>query len=146
MRYYILGMPSKLLPSWLMTTAMFFAFSPIAAQSLRDPTSPPPAAVLNTSRVAETLLDMESGAFTIIVRNGLPHLLIGTLLYAQGEKIDQVLIERITETEIWLRERTVLHKKSLFPGVHRSAAAPAICMSSSSKLSSPNNSCVKAQP
>lgn len=56
---------------------------------------------------------------TIIVRNGRPHLVIGTRLYAQGEKIGQVRIERITETEIWLREGGVLHKVSQFSGIRR---------------------------
>ncbi|MFT7300081.1 MAG: hypothetical protein ACI89Z_000534 [Porticoccus sp.] len=144
MRCYILGIPFKLVPGWLMATAVFFALSPVSAQSLRDPTLPPPPTELTASRLAETLLGIESGAITIIVRNGLPHLLIGTRLYAQGEKIGEVLIERITETEIWFRENTVLRKISLFPGVKLRTVVP-LCVSSSSKLSSLDDPCVKVQ-
>lgn len=136
--------------SWLVVIAFMFAFNRVDAQSLRDPTLPPSDAVLNGTNSMETSLGIESGALTIIVRNDRPHLVIGTRLYAQGQKIGQVRIERITETEVWLREGRVLHKVFRFPGIQRRAASPlaatTICAPSSSKPSSPAIPCVKVQP
>ncbi len=149
MKFYISGMPTKLL-SWLMVMSLFFAFGQVAAQSLRDPTLPPPETALAGSASPGTSLGIESDTMTIIVRNGHPHLVIDTRLYAQGAKIGQVRIERITETEIWLREGGVLRKVSQFPGIQRrtvsTLAATPICASSSSKPSSPAAPCVKVQP
>jgi len=56
---------------------------------------------------------------TIIVRNGRPYLAVGTRLYAQGEKLGAARIERITETEVWLREGRELRKISQFHGIVR---------------------------
>ncbi len=141
---------SNRLLGWLMVISLFFAFSRVAAQSLRDPTLPPPEAALAGSGSARTSLGIESGAMTIIVRNDRPHLVIGTQLYAQGAKIGQVRIERITETEIWLREGGVLRKVSQFPGIQRRTVTPLaakpLCASSPSKPSSPAAPCVKVQP
>ena len=162
MRFHTSGIPTKLLGTlgWLMVIALFFAFSRVAAQSLRDPTTPPPEVALASSASAgaslgKTSLGIESlgiasGTMTIIVRNGRPHLVIGTRLYAQGAKIGQVHIERISETEIWLREGDVLHKVSQFSGIQRGTVTPLAatpsCASSSSKPSSPAAPCGKVQP
>ena len=149
MTFYISGTPPRLL-GWLVVISLFFAFSRVAAQSLRDPTLPPPEAALASSGSAGTSLGIESGAMTIIVRNGHPHLMIDTRLYAQGAKIGQVRIERISETEIWLREGGVLRKVSQFPGIQRRTVSPLsampVCASSSSNPSSPAAPCVKVQP
>jgi hypothetical protein len=74
---------------------------------------------------------------TVIVRNGRPFVVVGTRLYAQGQKLGQARIERISETEIWLREGGVLHKLSQFPGIQRRAVAldavKPVCAPSTSK-------------
>ncbi len=138
------------LVGWLMVISLLFVFSRVVAQSLRDPTLPPPVAKLANVRSAETPLGIESGSITIIVRNGLPYLVIGTRLYAQGETIGPVRIDLITETEIWLREGGVLRKVSQFPGIQRHSewplAATAVCAPVPSKPSSSAAPCVKVQP
>lgn len=135
---------------WPVVIALFLSFNHVAAQGLRDPTLSPPEAEISGSGAPKSPLGIESGAMTIIVRNGRPHLVIDTRLYAQGEKIGPVRIERITETEIWLREGGVLSKVSQFPDIQRrtvsSFAAKPTCASSSSKPSSPADPCVKVQP
>ena len=56
---------------------------------------------------------------TVIVRDGRPYLVVGTRLLAQGQKLGEARIERIGETEIWLREGGVLRKIQRYPGVRR---------------------------
>jgi len=92
------------------------------AQTTRDPTVPPASAV--SAPVANTsgrgpLADM--GSVAVIVRDGRPYLVIGTRLYAQGQALGDSRIERITETEVWLREGKTLHKKPIFSGIVRSS-------------------------
>ena len=94
------------------------------ASNLRDPTLPPPEKGVAITGAAASTLGIESGAVFIVVRNGVPRLMIDGLLYAQGEKIGQLLIERITETEIWLREGGVLRKVTPFSGVQRRTVPP----------------------
>ena len=89
------------------------------AQSLRDPTVPPAAAGLSSPDRAAILSGIEPGAMTIIVRGGRPYLAVGTRLYAQGQNLGQARIERIGETEIWLREGGVLRKVQQFSGIQR---------------------------
>lgn len=141
--------PSGLL-GWLMVISLLLVFSRVAAQSLRDPTTPPPEVELAGTGSAGSGLGIESGALAIMVRDGRPHLVIGTRLYAQGQKIGQVRLERITETEVWLREGGVLRKVSQFPGVQRRTVSPMtatpLCASSASKSQPPAAPCVKVQP
>jgi hypothetical protein len=100
-----------------------------AAQGMRDPTVPPDgvgqaSAGAPISRPAS----IEGGAFTIIVRNGVPSLVVGTRLYVRGQKLGNATIERIAETEVWLREGRVVRKVSQFQGIERkitSTASPA---------------------
>ena len=152
MTYTLSGVPPKRVLGrlWLIAILLFFTASPITAQSLRDPTTPPPELLPAVSRSAGALLGIESGAMTIIVKNGQPHLVIGNRFFAQGEKIGRVLIERITETEIWLREGGVLRKVPQFPGIQRRTvtqhAGTANCEPESSPSSSPVAACSKAQP
>ena len=94
------------------------------AQGSRDPTVPPEGAGLDsTSSSASRPAGIESGAFTIIVRNGVPSLVVGTRLYTRGQKLGNATIERIAETEVWLREGRVLRKVSQFKGIERRAAS-----------------------
>ena len=89
------------------------------AQGLRDPTIPPAEAGQASNAVAGSLAVAEPSTMTIIVRNGRPFWVVGTRLYAQGQKIGQARIERISETEVWLREGGVLRKVPQFTGIQR---------------------------
>lgn len=111
-----------------------------AAQSeaLRDPTLAPVQAGEVTPANPGTDLPASSGVSVIVV-NGTPHVIIGTRLYAQGEKWGQARIERITETEIWLREGGKLRKLPRFSGIVRrgvsSADVQPACASAARKAS-----------
>ena len=107
--------------SGMMGLALCFSLSRADAQSLRDPTLPPLEAGLASTVPAGNAIAFEPGAMTIIVRSGRPYLVVGTRLYAQGQQIGRARIERISESEIWLREGGVLRKVSRFPGIQRRA-------------------------
>ncbi|MEO8118061.1 MAG: hypothetical protein ABI606_01905 [Rhodoferax sp.] len=135
---------------WLMGIFLFLSFNQVDAQGLRDPTLPPAEAGLASTATGERSLSIESGAMTIIVRDGRPYLAVGTRLYARGEKLGQARIERISETEVWLREGGVLRKVSQFPGVQRRTVTPLaampVCKARSSQTSSPAAPCADVQP
>ena len=131
----------------VLVLALFFALGRVDAQTQRDPTLPPVEAGLPGASVTAKSPGIEPTAMTIIVRNGRPYLVVGTRLYAQGQKIGLARIERISETEVWLREGGVLRKVSQFSGIQRRAvtpvaAQPACAVPSSSKASSPAAPCV----
>ena len=135
---------------WLMGISLSFSFGQVAAQSLRDPTLPPAEAGYANTVPGGKSLSIEPGAMTVIVRSGRPYLAVGTRLYAQGQKLGQARIERISETEVWLREGGVLRKVSQFPGIQRRTVTPVaampICTARSSKTSSPAAPCADVQP
>ena len=111
----------------LMGVLLGVAFVTAGAQSLRDPTLPPAEAGVAGAPAAAGSFSFDSSATAVIVRNGRSYLAVGTRLYAPGEKLGQARIERITETEVWLRERGVLRRVPLFAGIERrAAAAPAL--------------------
>lgn len=89
------------------------------AQSLRDPTVPPAEAGLANAAVSTVSANQEPGSMSVIVREGRPYLVAGTRLYAQGQKLGAARIDRISETEIWLREGGVLRKVPVFAGIQR---------------------------
>jgi hypothetical protein len=108
-----------MMPLGKLALAMLCFAGQVNAQDLRDPTLPPAEA-----RLASPAEDGKAGspalaAMTIIVRDGRPYLAVGTRLYAQGEKLGQARVERITETEVWLREGKVLRKVLQFQGIER---------------------------
>lgn len=88
---------------------------PAWGQSLRDPTQPPGAGAASEAGPAR------GGApgWSVIVVDGRAHVAVGTRLYAEGQMLGRARVERITETEIWLREGTVLRKVPLYAGVQR---------------------------
>ena len=98
---------------------LFFTVGQAAAANLRDPTLPPSEKAVASDSVVGSTLGIESGTVFIVVRNGVPRLMIDGSLYAQGEKIGRLSIERITETEIWLREGGVFRKVTPFSGIQR---------------------------
>lgn len=121
-------MVSKVQYTFLMSCftclALLFAMAPSRAQTLRDPTLPP--MVQNNSKTAALLpsLSIGTGPPSIVVREGRSYVVLESHLYAQGRRYGEVRIERISETEVWFRERGVLYKISRFPGTRRSIAAP----------------------
>lgn len=92
------------------------------AQTLRDPTQPPPVVAATGLNEAGQPAAVQSGSVAVIVRKGVPHLVVGTRLYARGQKVGLARIERITETEVWLREDGVLRKVQVFGGIERRAS------------------------
>jgi len=104
-------------------TALLWLISTVAgAQTVRDPTQPPPLVAANGLNEAGQPAAVQSGSVAVVVRQGVPHLLVGTRLYAKGQKVGLARIERITETEVWLREDGVLHKVQVFGGIERRAS------------------------
>ncbi len=94
------------------------------AQGLRDPTLAPVAAGLGSAaEPAEKLATPESAGMTVIIRQGQAFLASGNRLYARGQKMGKARIERISETEVWLREGAVLRKVPLFAGIQRNVVA-----------------------
>ena len=120
---------------WLIVLALLGVQSAAYAQS-RDPTQPPPefgvpAAGANgvngvaggavSGAPADTLGDL---GLAVLVRDGKPYLASGTRLYAVGQRLGGYKIERIAETEIWLRNGKELKKVLRFTGIVRRAATP----------------------
>lgn len=146
--------PRTLALGWLTAVvtgmALFLSCGPVGAQSLRDPTLPPAEAGLADAAPGGKSLAAEPGAMTIIVRSGRPYLAVGTRLYAQGQKLGQARIERISETEVWLREAGVLRKVSQFPGIQRRTVTPLAatpgCAPHPSNTSFPVAPCADVQP
>lgn len=92
---------------------------PCGAQSLRDPTQPPG---MGSPAGAGAPERSTSPGWSVIVVDGRAHLAVGTRLYAEGQMLGRARIERITETEIWLREDRHLRKVALYPSVQRRSA------------------------
>lgn len=74
------------------------------AQPLRDPTIPPGEAGSPTVDADATKSPIEREPMTVVVRNGKPYVMWGIHLLAPGAEIDGKRLEKITETEIWLRD------------------------------------------
>ncbi len=91
------------------------------AQELRDPTQVPPEASALPDGSGKPA---PSPGMAVLVQDGKPYLVVGTRLVAVGQKVGNARLERITETEIWLREGKQLTKQSRFSGIQRSVAKP----------------------
>jgi hypothetical protein len=160
MTFYRSSMPPKQKLRWLIALALCFGSSLVNANSQRDPTVPPPfsgaalaelaSSELASSELVETSIGIESGDRTIIVRNGLPYLVIDNLFYTEGDTIGSVQIVRITETEIWLSEAGILRKSSMFPSIQRRTVEPLAadphCVYSHSTSSFENTLCINIEP
>jgi len=97
--------------------ALGYGVATVSAQE-RDPTKPPSLGV-GASSVSNTL---PSEGLTVMVRDGKPHLVVGTRWYAVGESVGHLRIDRITETEVWLHDGNALIKTPRFAGVTRTAS------------------------
>jgi hypothetical protein len=56
---------------------------------------------------------------TVLVRNNKPYLVVGTRLYAVGDKVGMMRVDRITESEVWLHDGRALLKVPRFAGIER---------------------------
>ena len=113
------GFFAKIVMAWLS-----FGLSAVA-HAQRDPTVPPAVLGLPTdgaSAAAPAALALQSGSVAVMQRDGVPLLVLGTRVYAQGQTVGISTIERITETEVWLRENGKLRKVPVFGGITRRAA------------------------
>jgi hypothetical protein len=104
----------------LLLTALPVFWLTAAAQSLRDPTLPPFGFGSGSSdaRAIPSLRTIRA-PLSVIAVDGRFHLVVASRLYAEGEKLGDARIERITETEVWVRQGRELHKISNFVGVQR---------------------------
>lgn len=106
--------------SWLLGGVLCSLATAGIAQNLRDPTVPPvEAGIGSPAHGGSVSPDTVQGPMSVIVRNGQAYVMVSTRLYAQGQKLGRARIERISETEVWLREDGVLRKVSQFPGIQR---------------------------
>ena len=122
----------------VLAAILFIAFSiPVAqAQALRDPTVAPALAAASGAAGVQTTGTPAWAGVAVVIREGAPYLVVGTRLYARGETFGAARIERITETEVWLREAGQLKKIQIFKGVERLALLPAAVASATSKIRS----------
>ena len=102
--------------------SLVLVFSGLRAQGPRDPTQPPLEAgvgLLATPQAsnAPNALNATEPALSMVVRGGVFYVVQGTRLVALGQKLGDARIERISETEVWLRRGGVLTKRALFAGV-----------------------------
>ena len=102
----------------------FLATVTSGAQSLRDPTLPPVLQGVDKTAVVVPTLSIGKGSPLIIVRGGRRYVALESHLYAEGQRYGSVLVERISETEVWFRERNVLYKIPRFVGIQQKIFLP----------------------
>jgi hypothetical protein len=69
-------------------------------------------------------LALEPGQVSVLQRDGVHYLVLGTRVYAQGQTVGITKIERITETEVWLQDNGSVRKVPMFGGITRRALPP----------------------
>ncbi|MDZ7890459.1 MAG: hypothetical protein U5L73_01730 [Rhodoferax sp.] len=100
-----------------------------AVAAERDPTAPPSAAgvALPQGAVMDPA-DAPPPNMSVMVQNGVPYLVVGTRLVGVGKKVGTATVDRITETEVWLREGRKVRKLPRFAGIQRSVTqVPGTC-------------------
>ena len=102
----------------------FLAAVTSSAQSLRDPTLPPVVQGVDKTAMVVPTLSIGKGSPLIIVRGGHRYVALESHLYAEGQQYGSVLVKRISETEVWFRERNVLYKIPRFSGIQRNILVP----------------------
>ena len=117
------GIAQPLLPLGL-AVVLLAVSTATRAQAQRDPTVAPASAGQSAASADARAPAADPDPMTVIVRDGRPYLVLGTRLLAPGQKLGEARIERIGETEIWLREGGVLRKIQRYPGVRRVPATP----------------------
>lgn len=108
--------------AWLAGSLSVMLLGTAAAQTMRDPTLEPAAPGMGTVLPGAEAPELSS--LSVIVVNGQARVIMGTRLYAPGQKLGQARIQRITETEVWLREGAVLRKVPRYQGVERRSVPP----------------------
>jgi hypothetical protein len=107
---------------------LLFALSSQAqAQGLRDPMQMPgslrPASSAHEATAPEipqgAPLHRFEGPLSVLRINGQMQLVVGTRLMGVGQMLGGERIERISETEVWLRAGTQTRKLGFFEGVQR---------------------------
>lgn len=94
------------------------------AAALRDPTVPPPAWGAQPGSPREPLAEFKPGHLVVV--DGRRYVMWQGRRYGEGESIEGARIERIEETEVWLRIAGSLRKVRMFAGIEkRPSAAPA---------------------
>jgi len=102
------------------------AMGGVALAQDRDPTrAPGDVSVPATAEVRGTgSLPAGMESMSVMVRDGAHYLVVGTRLLGVGQTLGDYKIDRITETEIWLRRGKELRKVSRFGAIQRRAASP----------------------
>jgi hypothetical protein len=110
----------------LLACSLVGTLVPLHAEEARDPTRPPPEVASLPSAPGESKpgLPLSPGDLSIVVVDGKPLLVRDKHLYRQGESLGQYKIERISESEVWLRKGRELHKIARFAGIERRSLAP----------------------
>ncbi len=90
--------------NWLIVglTVLWLPFA--AAQALRDPTIPPPEAGLPSTQTDIRPEAVEQEPLSVVVRNGQSYVVWGSHLVAPGAILNGRRLEKITATEVWLRD------------------------------------------
>ena len=108
------------------------AAAPCHAQGLRDPMQMPgslrPAPAAHEPSAPDvshgTPLHRFDGPLSVLRINGQMQLVVGTRLMGVGQMLGGERIERISETEVWLRAGNQTRKLALFEGVQRANTQP----------------------
>lgn len=116
---------SRTFSRWMLLPGLLalWGLAPALAQE-RDPTEPPVQAFPASGGGTDTnpKNPWGSGGTAVVVRGGKSYLVVDTRLYATGQKVGSWRIERITETEIWLKDGAVRRKVPRFDGIERREA------------------------
>lgn len=102
-----------------MVCAVFAGAS--GSQTVRDPTAPPAEAtrILGGGAIALPSTPPLGDGMAVVRRDGKTYLVVGTRLYAPGERVAGMKLIRITETDIWLQDGSTRHKVPRFSGIVR---------------------------
>jgi hypothetical protein len=94
---------------------------PAPAQVLRDPTIAPGEADAPTGSSPAGLDGM-----SVVVRDGRPFLVVGTRLYAPGDRFGAMRVERISETEVVLHDGNGRVRVQRFTGIERKTVVDSV--------------------
>ena len=105
----------------------------------RDPTQPPVAYAAPAAALREPI-DMLRAEHLVSV-NGVRFLIWNSRRYAVGDTLAGARIERISETEVWLKNAAGIRKLAIFTGVEKRQTNPPADSApvNSSKVNPPNN-------
>ena len=99
----------------------------LAQDGPRDPMAPPPVASAVPGTPEPSPWGTDAG-MSVIVRDGKAGLVVGTRVVHPGQKVGRWTLERISETEVWLRDGASVRKVLRFGGIQRrDPAAPQVC-------------------